>query len=268
MPDSRIVAREQVRAVGVALRTEAFLFVAALVVFSVVVIAGAVRFANSAQSAGSHISLTYNVQGAIPMLLVGLLVPFGVWRSEDPTRRAYHLSMPVARGPHTIMKLLSGWIWLMIATLLYLACVIGLGYAVSAITGDASSHGTAPLWAWVAAFTAPTLGYLLVSIPVIGSDHPWRWIGGMVIGYTVLLALLKSFGLADMASAINTITDGRYGLNAALFGGTHEGHYGVTIGITREMMASLQMSRWLLAMPLWIVGSAIAATIASFRHHE
>ena len=267
-PSSRAVATEQFRAVGLALRTEAIFFVAALAVFGVIIIAAAVRFAHGDHSPSNHMGFRYGSTGAIPMFLVGLLIPFGVWRSEDPARRSYHWSMPVARGPHTVMKLLSGWGWLMIATILYLLFIIAVAHSVSMITGDQPWQHPTPSWEWAVAFTAPTLGYLLTSIAVIGSDHPWRWIGGILIGYGVLLAVLKSFGMEDFASALNAITDGRYGLNAALFGAVTDGARGITVGVTREAMATMRMATWVLAMPLWIIGSAIAVTVASYRHRE
>lgn len=267
-PSSRTIAIEQFRAVGLALRNEGIFFVCALVVLGALMIAGAVNFAQSHQSPGSHMGFRYDAAGAIPMFLVGLLVPFGVWKSEDPSRRAYHWSMPVARGPHTVMKLMSGWAWLMIATVLYLLFIVVTASSVGMITGDPVWMGSAPAWEWMVAFTAPTLGYLLTSVPVIGSDHPWRWIGGVLIGYGVLIAMLKSFGMDSVATAINTISGGRYGLDAALFGSTREGQRGITVGITRESVSALMMSTWLVAMPLWIIASAAAATIASYRHRE
>ncbi|HSU95595.1 MAG TPA: hypothetical protein VLI40_00105 [Gemmatimonadaceae bacterium] len=267
-PSSRTVATEEFRAVGLALRTEAIFFVAALVVFGVIIVAAAVRFAHGDHSPNARMGFRYDSSGAIPMFLVGLLIPFGVWRSEDPARRSYHWSMPVARGPHTVMKLLSGWGWLMIATILYLLFVIAVAYSVSMITGGEAWQRSTPAWEWAVAFTAPTLGYLLTSIAVIGSDHPWRWIGGILIGYGVLLAVLKSFGMDDFVRALNAISDGRYGLNAALFGTVTDGARGITVGVTRETMATMRMGTWVLAMPLWLIGSAIAVTIASYRHRE
>ncbi len=267
-PSSRTVAIEQFRAVGLALRKEAIFFVGALLVFGVIITSAAVRFAQTAQAPGSHMGFRYDAAGAIPIFLVGLLIPFGVWRSEDPSRRAYHWSMPVMRGPHTIMKLLAGWAWLMIATVAYLLFVITVAHVVSMITGQPTWQDRTPVWEWIVAFTAPTLAYLLTSTPVIGSDHPWRWIGGILIGYGVLVAALKSFGLDGLASVLNTIADGRYGLNAALFGSAHEGQRGITVGITRETMTALRMSTWAVAMPAWIIGSAIAAAIVSYRHRE
>ena len=267
-PRTRVIAVEQFRAVGLALRNEAIFFVSALFVFGVIAIAGAVRFTETAHGPNAHMGFHYSAAGAVPMFLVALLLPFGVWRSEDPARRAYHWSMPVARGPHTLMKVLSGWGWLMIATMAYLLYVVVVASLVGKITGEHAWQGTTPAWEWLVAFTAPTIGYLLTSIPVIGSDHPWRWIGGVVIGYTILIALLQSFGMVEIANALNTISNGRYGLNAALFGSTHDGARGVTIGVTREAMSALRMSTWIIAMPIWMAASAVAVAVTSYRHHE
>ncbi|HEY8311867.1 MAG TPA: hypothetical protein VIG47_14990, partial [Gemmatimonadaceae bacterium] len=212
-PQSGTIATEEFRAVGLALRNEAIFFVSALLFFGVIIIAAAVRFTHSPHSAGALMGFRYDAGVAIPMFLVGLLIPFGVWRSEDPSRRAYHWSMPVARGPHTAVKLMSGWAWLMMATALYVVFVVVLATVTGMITGRPAWAGAAPAWEWIATFTAPTLGYLLTSIAVIGSDHPWRWIGGVLIGFGVLIAVLKAFGLDSLAIALNAIFDGRYGLN-------------------------------------------------------
>src|SRR6185437_63598 len=163
-PSSRTVATEQFRAVGLALRNEGIFFVAALVVLSVVLIGGAVQFTHNPHPPNAHMGFRYGSSGAIPMFLVGLLIPFGVWRSEDPARRSYHWSMPVARGPHTVRKLWSGWGWRMIATIVYLIFVVTVAYTVSMITGGEAWQRPTPAWEWAVAFTAPTLGYLLTSI--------------------------------------------------------------------------------------------------------
>lgn len=267
-PSSRTVATEQFRAVGLALRNEGIFFVAALVVFSVVLIGGAVQFTHSPHPPGAHMGFRYGSSGAIPMFLIGLLAPFGVWRSEDPARRSYHWSMPVARGRHTVMKLLSGWVWLMLATILYLLFMIGISHLVSVITGQGEWQHSAAGWEWIVAFTAPTIGYLMTSVPVVGSNYPWRWIGGVVICYGVLVAMLKAFGMDDAARAISTISDGRYGFNAALFGTINAGARDLTRSVGWEAIMAMRLSIWIIAMPLWLIGSAVAAAVASYRFRE
>lgn len=262
-PSPRVVAIEQFRAVWLALRTEAYFFIGALSLLGVVVIANQIRTTHT-HGAGTPLGFTYGAAGAIPVFVMALLIPFAVWRAEDPSRRAYHWTMPVARGPHTIMKFLSGWAWLMIATVVYLLFIVALATILSMITGEHNDVASGPVWEWILAFTATTLAYLLTSIAVIGSDHAWRWIGGLFLGYWVLIGVLTSFGMPDASIALRTIWEGAYGLKTALFG--------IASGSVRHFpgqhMSDLSMSAWLVAMPLWIIASAIAVTFASYRHRE
>lgn len=267
-PSSRTVILEQFRAVGLALRNEAFFFVGALTVLSVLVIVNAVRFLQTRPSGHIQMGFTYGAAGAIPICFMALLIPFGVWRTEDPSRRAYHWSMPMARGPHTIVKLLSGWVWMMIAAAVYLLFIVMLATVVPMITGESYQLAQTPAWEWVVAFTATTLTYALASIAVVASDHAWRWIGGLFFGYWILIGVLSSFGMQEVSQIMRTVVDGTYGLNAALFGSVDHTHARMAVGVTREMMRGLSMSNWLIAMPLWIVGSGIAVTIASYRHRD
>jgi hypothetical protein len=267
-PSSRTVATEQFRAVGLALRTEALFFVGALILLGIIIVGSMMRQLEINPSMHMHVGFSWGLPGAIPIFLVALLVPFSVWRAEDPSRRAYHWSMPVARGPHTIFKLLSGWLWMMIATVVYLIFVVILATLISIITKDPITLGSAPAWEWVVAFTAPTLAYLLTSIAVIGSDHAWRWIGGLLISYWVLVGVLGSFGMSELSVALRSISDGAYGLNAALFGSVRNASNAIVIGVARNPASHVSMSNWLVAMPLWIIGAGIAVTIASYRHRD
>jgi hypothetical protein len=168
--------------------------------------------------------------------------------------------MPIARGPHTIMKFMSGWAWLMIASMAYLAFLVLLATILSIITGEANRVASGPLWEWAVAFTAPTLGYLMISAAVVGSDHAWRWIIGVVLGFWILITVFAVFQLPAFAIFLKSIWSGTYGLKTALFGGAVDPVCG--------LLLSNATSRWLVAMPLWIVGAAAATTILSYRHSE
>jgi hypothetical protein len=247
------VATEQFRSVGLVLRKEALFFVGALILVAVLVLVAVVR-ATHEPSAHHDAGFAFAATGAIPMILVGALLPFGVWRSEDPARRAYHWSMPVARGPHTIMKLLSGWLWLMIASIVYIVFIITLSLGMSILTGAPNRLVETPAWEWLVAFTGPTLAYLLTSIAAVGSERAWRWIGGLIVGYWVLMGAFLSFGLSEAAQLLRIILEGAAGLEVAL--------------VAQSKIHDSSLQGWLIAMPLWIIGSAIAVTIASYRHHE
>jgi hypothetical protein len=264
-PSSRTVATEQFRAVGLALRTEMFFFIAVLILFSVLIIGNTIHGVQTRPPGQWRTGFSYGAPVATPMFLMALLIPFGVWRAEDPSRRAYHWSMPVARGPHTIAKVFAGWAWLMIAAVVYLLFVIALALILPRITGEVSRFGDAGAWEWIVAFTAPTLGYLLTSIAVIGSDHAWRWIGGLFLGYWVLIGSLTAFGMQDAGQTVRAITAGAYGLNAATIGAARDA---ASASSAHMVVRGLSMSNWLVAMPLWIIASAIAVTIVSYRHRE
>ncbi|MEO7101699.1 MAG: hypothetical protein ABI311_00040 [Gemmatimonadaceae bacterium] len=252
-PNARAVVTEQFRAVGLAVRTEAYFYLGALLVIAILVIVSTIRSVHMFP-ASSHHSFVYGVGVPVPIQVIAFLIPFGVWRSEDPARRAYHWTMPVARGPHTIVKFLCGWAWLMFATVVYLLSVVLLAVGISLITGEPNRVATGAGWEWLVAFTAPTILYLLASIAVIGSDHAWRWIGGLFLAFWVLIGVSASFGLPELSLALRSIWDGAYGLRTALVG--------------LENKDGPIMNSWLVAMPLWIIGSAIAVTIASYRHRE
>jgi hypothetical protein len=263
-PSPRSVVIEQFRAVGLALRNEGFFFIGALLLIGILVVANTIRMVNLHPSTVGNTGFTYGSAGAVPIFVMALLIPFGVWRAEDPAHRAYHWTMPVARGPHTIVKFLSGWAWLMIAAAVYLVFVVLLATVISMITGAPNRVATGPGWEWLVAFTATTLAYLLTSIAVIGSDHAWRWVGGLFLGFWVLIGIFESFGMRDVSTALRTVWDGGYGLKAALFGIVPGGDD----HMRGRLMNELSMIRWLVAMPLWIIGSGVAVTLASYRHRE
>ncbi len=268
-PSTRTVAIEQFRAVGVAVRREGYFYVGALVLFAVLAISAAVR-ATTMHHGGNDMGVGFSATGAIPIIMVALLAPFAVWRSEDPARRAYHWSMPVARGPHTLLKLLSGWAWLMLAAIVYLLFIVLLATIVPAISGQAMRLGDTAGWEWLVIFTGPTLAYLLISIAVIGSDHAWRWIGGVVFGYWILIAFLWILGMPEASRMMHAITGGTFGMHAAFFGAVPDAvrSNNLQIGMQQAMQHEFSMAIWLMAMPIWIVGAGVAAAVASYRRPD
>jgi hypothetical protein len=129
-----------------------------------------------------------------PVVLLGLLAPMSVWRSDTPSRRAYFWSMPVDRRRHTLMKVFAGWAWLMVLVAAYLLWAVTVAWAsggsvasgVDAVAGVDTTLRAHP-WMWLVPFTVTTAMYLFGSIAAVASDHPWRWVGGVYIG-TVLVA--------------------------------------------------------------------------------
>ncbi|MGI8547142.1 MAG: hypothetical protein ACR2M1_07390 [Gemmatimonadaceae bacterium] len=252
MPARDTVAREQVSAVGVALRKAGLIFVSVLAVLGILPVVAAVR---AAQYPNNHMGFSYGIGAAIPIALVGLFVPFTVWRREDPSRRSYHWAMPIARVPHTLMKVLAGWLWLMAAVVVYLVFMIAIGWLMSVITGSTFHREWTGAWEWAVPFTAATVAYLLSTVAVLASDHPWGWIGGIGIGYLMVIVFLHALNMNDAARALTSVTDGYYGLGAAMFAKLETSRYG----------GPASASRWIGSALIWGALGAAGVVIAAYR---
>ncbi|HXC25510.1 MAG TPA: hypothetical protein VNU46_06305 [Gemmatimonadaceae bacterium] len=269
-PTYRTVVQEQLRTVGLALRKEGMFFLVFLGVIGVLGIALALRdaAATPSQLASSHgdemhdpLSLLLMPIGLagllLPFGLAGFLVPFGVWRSDDLSRRSYHWAMPVARGPHTLIKTLSGWLWLMLTVAVYVVFVDGLMGITGRILGE-SRPDIGVAWRVVTPFTATTIIYLCTSIVVIGSNHPWRWIGGLVALYVIALGCFAATGQHALVHALGAVVTGRYGLLQALGGDLLD-------LLSKSNVASMRVLPWLKAVTFWMVASGLGVCIAAFR---
>lgn len=258
VPEQGAIVREQISAVSIAIRKEQYFFIGTLAALVVLGIYAAVRFVGSGHN---HANLdVIDPRGAVPMSLVALLIPFGVWRASDRERRAYDWTMPIAQSTHTIIRLLAGWAWVMIGVVIYLVVLIALGGAMVEISGG---HAYWPnvTWQVLVPFTSATIAYLLTSIAIIGSDHPWRWVGGIVIGYLVALLVLEMVQLHALQATLQEVFIGKYGLSTAIFGNTtpQPPSHGDPLYYSNS-------SRWLGATALWGVLSIIGVWLAARRH--
>lgn len=252
MPERGGIMREQISAVGVALRKERRIFFAVLAVLAVLGIVGAIRATGNNHKMG----FSYDIGVSMPMVLAALFLPFSVWRGEDPARRTYHWAMPIARGPHTLMKVVAGWLWLTLGTIVYLLFVVAMGAAMGYITGSPYEHASVPAWQWLVPFTATTIAYLLITIVVVASDHPWAWIGGILAGYLIAFLFLNALDMGDVARALGKVVDGQYGLNAAIFG-----------HLSDRPFREPGLDRWLGAALIW-GAIAIAGTVTAAYHRR
>jgi len=252
VPERSAVVKEQVEAVSIAIRKEQIAF---LLTLAVVVLLGIYSVLRGGDHPGpGHESIEYGPAATIPMTLVALLIPFGVWRSSDRERRAYDWTMPIAQSTHTIIRMLAGWLWLMLGVAIYLAVLVLFQIVMVGLMGG-SMRVDVPAWQWLVPFTSVTIAYLLTSAAMIGSEHPWRWIGGIIIGYLIAMLVLDVLKLADIRHVLQLIVGGHYGLTAAIFG---------DLRLPYDVNPSLE--RWLGATLIWGVLSIAGVWLAARRH--
>ncbi|NOT08625.1 MAG: hypothetical protein HOP28_10530 [Gemmatimonadales bacterium] len=247
-----VVAVEQLRAVATALRKEAIGFVIVSVLFFALGIRAAFADVGSAVPA---FRIAFGSSTGLPVVVLALLIPLGVWRGEDPARRAYHWAMPVPRMRHTLTKVAAGLVWAMVAVAAYLLLILALSLSVGAITGRPIPT-TANLWEWAVPFTASGISYLFASAIIVGLRHPWRWILGCVPTIFVLLVFARPLGLGWLADGARALANGYYGMGAAT---------GANL-LGADGRASVE--RWIVATLLWGSVVSIAMLVAAHRHIE
>jgi hypothetical protein len=193
-------------------------------------------------------------------VFLGFFLPFGVWKSDEPSHRAYHWAMPVPHGLHTLTRVLVGWCWLVAAILIGVACWLGLEMVVRSalqpqfpqITSRFATHAWISIWLYP--FVAAICVYLLMSLVLIASEHPWRWVGGCVLAYIVAWGFheLAGVGIWDMPWQLFR---GRYGVLRTVLGfidvtltrspGSMEATQ-ITIKEAQESLFDLSVLVWLL----------------------
>lgn len=252
VPERSGIVKEQIEAVSIAIRKEQYAFIGTLVAFLVLGVYGAIT--HGAGRSDGHASMEFGPAAVVPMSIIALLIPFGVWRASDRERRAYDWAMPIAQDTHALIRTFAGWLWLMLGVALYIVFVLAIQAIVVVMSGGSLALHV-PAWFWLVPFTATTIAYLLTSIAIIGSEHPWRWIGGIIVGYLAAQLVLDIVRLPDVKRALQQIVGGHYGLTAAIFGDLRM-PYDVTPNA----------DRWLGAMLLWGALAIVGVWLAARRH--
>lgn len=263
-PRWRTVAGEQIRTVRLFLRRTGLLLLALYGVGIVVSIWMAFHVIDmrADNPAAAHVNFAHSPASSMLITLIAFLLPFGVWQDEDPTRRAYHWMMPVARHTHALTRVFAGWVWLMVATMLYLAVSVAMVLITQRITGEPQSYGpTFAAWEWLVPFTVGTIAYMFVSAAAVGSRQPIAWIVGVVVLYAALIYLLTMAGYAEAANKVASVYSGEYGARAAMLG-----RIDAVDLVHRQMYSSL--ARWLGSTAIWgAMGTALLAWV-SYRRPE
>jgi hypothetical protein len=251
LPRRSDVLREQFLGVGISLRREGAVaaVLAALVTAVIATVQG---------TTGQPFGVDLAPETGIPMALLALLVPMAVWKGEDPTRRGYHRAMPVGHGEHAVMRALAGLPWVLGATAAYFTWMLVL----SSFT--AGQVEPTPLWQWWAPFAGVTVLYLLGSALTLRVAHPWRWMGGGLVGYMFVQALRPVDGSVGVAQMTDGLLYGPYGIGAVVTGNVsrpvHEG-FGY-------MAFAPSFAGWLLATWLWVAVAISLFLWSAYRQPE
>ena len=278
VPTWRTVAIEQIRLVGLRYRAAgAFLLALGVLVGAVFVwylrAAGTgaiairtIALSNHALSAQARSKLVrpleplpfiYAPEICTVLVVLALLLPIAMWQDEPPARRDYHRVMPLATSTHTLLRVLAGWYWMMLLTVLYLLAVV----TVPAIVGWLP--GALPVtihymrwWEWVVPFTAVTVAYLFASAAAVGARRPLVWVGGIIIVYWGLITLSLMLRMKESAETLLQGYSGFYGFAAAVMG-----QVSWTAGAPNSL-------RWLGATAIWGLAGAALLVVVSHRRAE
>jgi len=291
-------ARAQFQAVGIALRRELVTIGGLILVLSVGILIARLR---GVLHTPMHISPD---DFGLVLGLIGFIAPLAIWKSEGPSSRGYFWSMPLPRGPHTMIKVLGGWVWLLL-TLTILMAWFGLQAWLSggglgidqtrlvlvngAVPPATPPHEIAkalggmvdpallrevrwrtPAWLWLVPFAAPTVAYFAGTIAAIRSDHPWRWLVAPFLAFLVFRLLAEAANLRTLADVGEQIIAGPYGLET-LFSGSNESAWmlkttsGAEVRVWRDLA---EPARWLATLALWGLPALAGVVLAARRHGE
>jgi hypothetical protein len=197
---------------------------------------------------------------SIPFAVIAAFWPLGVWRRDGPEERGYFWSLPVPRGPHTLLRVGMGWVLLMLACLAILAVALGL-----LVVAQARFDGLhVSLLRWYVPLATATLAYLLVSFLAVLVDGPVRvvvWASVAVIGLRIVA---EATDMAPLASVIDTLVQS---LSGALLGpvGSAEVEPEIIVDGAPFVVA---VRVWATHYLLWFVVGTAALLVSAFSHRD
>ncbi|HEY0093721.1 MAG TPA: hypothetical protein VGB96_05325, partial [Archangium sp.] len=288
-PAAGAVLREQVSAVGLALR------VPALGAFALLLLATALTLRHRLETGEP---LDFRPELTLLPGLAGLLLPLAVWKGEPRFGPAFFWTLPVERRQHALTKVFAGWLWLMAAVALFLLWMLGLtlltgGNVLGEVTlnlvdstltvpgvGEVPQTLRAVQWKprpvlWLVSFTSSSALYLFGSAMALGLRHPLRWVVGFVFSGVLVITLAQllrvNWFFDEFAPDLAPLVVGRYGLDALLTARAESlsGEVRLPGGEVVNAWEGLpDVGDWALATLLW-TGAALALLwAAASRHRE
>lgn len=194
---------------------------------------------------------------------------FAVWHNEGPSNRLYFWSQPVSRAAHSLARTVAGALWLVVLQ----AVLITAGALAAAADGEIAQFGMVPLAAWVNMFTGPLLIYACLSLLTIPSDYPIRWFLGFLFGVPFLLSLLDEWlGAERTVRFLLKPLGEEWGLGASILAPTVIAMQRLDDLVDGAVPATssgpFDVATWWVAMPLWLLGMALALVWIARRHPD
>lgn len=265
-PGDRDVLRELLRSGGAYLRRE----------YAIVGAVGAVLLFFTAYD---ELRAGINFHPGLPevralMMLLGLMLPFVVWRGEGIFTNGPLWALPVERRHHALLKVLAGWFWMLATAVVLLGILVALAW----LTGGVIAFGEVQImkqyapkaapqltlwiaqpWQWLAPVVAATAPYLLASAFVLGVQQPWRWLAGL--GVVLVLSSLIGPNDGAVEAILTKLFTGPYAINA-LFAAKSS----MTDGM--PTLGAPPLVDWLQVLAVWIVAGLGLLWIAASRHRD
>jgi hypothetical protein len=262
-PSLRIVACEQLRLSGLLLRKGATLMLTVYLIMIAVMVRQVHRVTATDLLRGAAApNFTFRPESSGIITLVAIMLPLLIWEGEDPTRRSYQWLMPLPQPIHTLIRVFAGWIWLMLATLIFLGGNFALVLITERMTGERQAyHPGFAAWEWIVPFSAATVTYLFTSAAAVGTRRPLVWVFGFAALYTLCITLLSRLGMPQASDALHALWAGSYGTRVAM-AGMVSSQMGATTDQARDL------THWAGASALWGVCGAALLAVVSFRRRD
>jgi hypothetical protein len=257
------ILREQVRALGITMRRP-LLYAAGYIILSHVVVA--VWLFTASRHNPTVMTLWRVSQNSFnTFMYLGVLFPFFVWNGETPSRRMYHVLMPVAREQHALLKTGAGWVWLMFATAL--AVLLSVIVTILALRSTGVALQATDFNMIGVPFITATVAYLLVSALAIATESPRVWVGVIVASYMVLSGVLQMVEVTLTAQAGSTFWVSVIGVFRDAWHVMVTGDLGIVSALTGRNFAS-DFTLWAQATTLWLAVALVLTLVAAYRRGE
>ncbi len=282
VPSPGIVAREQLRVVGLSMRREAMAAGVLLVLGLLLMLAVGARVQPS----------NLDPSDALGILAAGfgLLFPLAVWRGERRFGESQLWLLPVNARRHALLKVLAGWVLLMgvfavVFTWIVLVVlasdgtfgaermrllVVDPAAAAAGVAGATQQvEWTTPWWQWLLPFTAGTAAYLACSAMLLATRHPWWWAGA----FWLIVVMTGVLGERANVATLNTALEGfEHVVDVLVMGGNDTLRTLVTVEPSGDRAWAWEtlptFGRWATITAGWFVVTAAALWAAASRRRE